>query len=155
MSKNFNKELEDVKTELKNQDIDKALEQGDDFKGDRVGSTPEDIDALINGENAIEEKEGSEKEETRFKLKDPIGEVSELVFDFEKLKANDFLRAELIFKTKIKKPNEYIPQPSTDNRFCVLIAAILTGKNYAFFTNLSGRDYSRLASKVMTLLLAD
>lgn len=155
MSKIFNKELENAKIELKNQDVDKALGQGDDFKGDGTGVLPEDIDALLNGENAVEEKEENEKEETRFKLKDPVGDISELVFDFEKLKANDFLRAELIFKTKIKKPNEYIPQPSTDNRFCVLIAAILTGKNYAFFTNLSGRDYSRLASKVMALLLAD
>lgn len=155
MSKIFNKELENAKTELKNQDVDKALGQGGEFKGDNTGATPEDIDAILNGESAVEEKEENEKEETRFKLKDPVGEVRELVFDFEKLKANDFLRAELIFKTKIKKPNEYIPQPSTDNRFCVLIAAILTGKNYAFFTNLSGRDYSRLASKVMTLLLAD
>lgn len=155
MSKIFNKELENAKIELKNQDVDKALGQGDDFKGDGTGVLPEDIDALLSGENAVEEKEENEKEETRFKLKDPVGDISELVFDFEKLKANDFLRAELIFKTKIKKPNEYIPQPSTDNRFCVLIAAILTGKNYAFFTNLSGRDYSRLASKVMALLLAD
>ena len=155
MSKIFNKELENAKIELKNQDVDKALGQGDDFKGDGTGVLPEDIDALLSGENAVEEKEENEKEETRFKLKNPVGDISELVFDFEKLKANDFLRAELIFKTKIKKPNEYIPQPSTDNRFCVLIAAILTGKNYAFFTNLSGRDYSRLASKVMALLLAD
>lgn len=155
MSKIFNKELENAKIELKNQDVDKALGEGEGFNGDGSSTNPEDIDAILNGENIVEEKEEGEKEETRFKLKDPIGEIKELVFDFEKLKANDFLRAELIFKTKIKKPNEYIPQPSTDNRFCVLIAAILTGKNYAFFTNLSGRDYSRLASRVMTLLLAD
>lgn len=97
--------------------------------------------------------EVKEDEETELVLilKKPLGEITEINLDPDRINGIMLNNIEKIWRSKNKTNREQIKE--LDGDYLALVAAIMSGINYSTIVQLGGYDFTQLTSKVRNFLL--